>query len=1322
MLDDRTQSSLLLTEYAYRDQALPGLRLAKCSRVARVTGRVLIGGLAFAFGAMLLAPWIQTVSGSGRVVAFDPQDRQQAVQAPIKGQIKRWAEGIRENATVEEGQFILELADIDDQLLDRLQLQLDLAQRGVELAKSAEQAAVRSVESSEGVVTANESELRAYEAALADTLAALDREIEAAQEKAKGKAEAVRAAQAKLEQAKLDYERKYQLLQEGLTSGLKFQEAEQKYRSATADLAAYRAELSAAEFEVQAKRSARPAKAQQEQGKIEKIRATLEDYRAKLAKAEAEREKARAEVQKAESYLIDTQSKLAKQGTQTITAPRGGTITSLIADGGSKLVKEGETLFVIVPRDAPRAVELYLDGNDAPLVTPGRHVRLQFEGWPAVQFAGWPSVAVGTFGGTVASVDDVDDGAGRFRCLVVPDPEEAADPEIAGAEGLDPETGWPDERYLRQGVRANGWVLLNEVSLGYEMWRRMNGFPPVLTDAPGKGGKSGDKGAPPAGEDEGREVGSTRAAGGVCRSGGPRGRGAAGTPVTLAGPPPAPSPPPPAPADGRGVTTSPRPANKPRHGAATVRERLSRRATAQRRSLTVAAPRPRRARFAAGLALFAAGCGGGRLVSTHGAEDALPVSARPTIPAFAAAAPGGAEKSLYGLEETPGDVRTAAYSPQEFGFGEEGGGLDGGLDGNTEGSQFDTLNEGGGLSPLDPSAAPSAGPLSTGVGDAPSAGPLQTETGDAPSAGPLDLGGDGGDFGADRGDLGSAPGDNRLPGLSPLPDADRSDAEGESGGGLGGGFAPGPRGLRGRGGAGGGSDPADLARPGDGPGDGDGDDGGDGDDAGDGGPVLTLADVTASVLATYPQLAEIAAGRGVADGQILEAKGLFDTKLKAAQEVAAVGFYENIRHSVGVDQPLAGGGELFAGYRIGRGEFEPWYQERVTNEGGEFKAGFTQPLLRNRRIDARRAAVAIANLERAAADPQVAAVQLAAVRAGSAAYWEWVAAGRLKAVADRLLDLTLDRTEALRRQVELEEKAEIELVQNDQSIASRRSKAIDADRKFRQAAAKLSIFLRTPAGDPLVPADELLPDRFPKTDAAVPPVESLIAEAVARRPELVDLDLQRKQAGVALAEARNDFLPDLDVGLVASQDVGELSSSRGDKQPFELDTAVVFSVPLQRRKAAGKTRQLEFKLAQLAAKRRFAADKAAVEVRVAVAALEAALEQTEQAEIAVDLAERLRSAELTAFRLGESDLLRLNIFESQAAAAAEGLVAARFAYRLAAADLAAATAASPAAPNGLVVPPPAPAPVEPVPAPMPLPVEPAPMPLPVEPAPMPAAL
>lgn len=119
-----------------------------------------------------------------------------------------------------------------------------------------------------------------------------------------------------------------------------------------------------------------------------------------------------------------------------------------------------------------------VSGNDMPLIRVGDRVRLQFEGWPAVQFVGWPSVAVGTFGGRINRVYPTDDGMGYFRLVVTPD-DDSRDP-------------WPDERYLRQGVRVNGWVLLRQVPLGYEIWRQLNGFPPMVDkdQAPKEGKES----------------------------------------------------------------------------------------------------------------------------------------------------------------------------------------------------------------------------------------------------------------------------------------------------------------------------------------------------------------------------------------------------------------------------------------------------------------------------------------------------------------------------------------------------------------------------------------------------------------------------------------------------------------------------------------------------------------------------------------------------------------------------------------------------------------------------------------------------------------
>ena len=156
--------------------------------------------------------------------------------------------------------------------------------------------------------------------------------------------------------------------------------------------------------------------------------------------------------------------RLARQAMQSVKSPRAGTILRRMAGQTSQLVKPGELLAILVPETESRAVEVFVDGNDVPLIHEGRHVRLQFEGWPAIQFSGWPSVAIGTFGGRVSFVDPADSGNGKFRVVIVPEDNER----------------WPSHRYLRQGVRANAWILLNQVSLGFELWRQFNGFPPAL--------------------------------------------------------------------------------------------------------------------------------------------------------------------------------------------------------------------------------------------------------------------------------------------------------------------------------------------------------------------------------------------------------------------------------------------------------------------------------------------------------------------------------------------------------------------------------------------------------------------------------------------------------------------------------------------------------------------------------------------------------------------------------------------------------------------------------------------------------------------------
>ena len=458
---------------------LPSLRLAKSSRLARSLGRILLVLLAAGLVLVVVAPWQQTVAGKGNVIAYAPLERQQTVQAAIKGRIIRWGEGIFENAHVKEGDLIAEIQDLDANYLDRLKDQLRQANDKVAFARNELQATEKQREAAEEIVRSYERQVDVMISARDSTIAAADEFVKAAVAKYESELQKVVEVEALLAQDEADYNRQSRLFEEKVVSEQKLQQAEQKYKSAKAKVEVAKRNIEAAKSEYEGKQKERDAKAQEAQAKIDQVRAYLDKSRQDVSKVASDIAKAEKGYTESEKELIDTEIKVDRQENQLVRAPRSGFILRLMAATEGQLVKEGDPLCVIVPDTADRAVQVWVKGVDAPLVTAGSHVRLQFEGWPAVQFTGWPSVAVGTFGGKVISVDSTDNGKGEFRVLVLP--------EVA--EG---DTKWPSDQYLRQGVRANGFILLKTVPLWYEIWRKMNGFPPSLT-SPGTEAKAEKK-------------------------------------------------------------------------------------------------------------------------------------------------------------------------------------------------------------------------------------------------------------------------------------------------------------------------------------------------------------------------------------------------------------------------------------------------------------------------------------------------------------------------------------------------------------------------------------------------------------------------------------------------------------------------------------------------------------------------------------------------------------------------------------------------------------------------------------------------------------
>lgn len=196
--------------------------------------------------------------------------------------------------------------------------------------------------------------------------------------------------------------------------------------------------------------------------------------RIKVAEMEAKQAEAQATITQ-----IDIN--LARQSLQTVRAPRDGVIQRVSGGDKATMVSQGDVLASFAPTEARRVVEIYVDGRDVPLIRRGQPVRLEFEGWPAIQFSGWPSVARGLFDGEVQQVDLAASTNGLFRVLV--------------QEGKG-KIKWPGEPYVRLGASVRGWVAMEQVSVGFELWRQLNDFPlqnPALIEENENGGTAKGK-------------------------------------------------------------------------------------------------------------------------------------------------------------------------------------------------------------------------------------------------------------------------------------------------------------------------------------------------------------------------------------------------------------------------------------------------------------------------------------------------------------------------------------------------------------------------------------------------------------------------------------------------------------------------------------------------------------------------------------------------------------------------------------------------------------------------------------------------------------
>ena len=414
--------------------------------------------------------------------------------------------------------------------------------------------------------------------------------------------------------------------------------------------------------------------------------------------------------------------------------------------------------------------------------------------------------------------------------------------------------------------------------------------------------------------------------------------------------------------------------------------------------------------------------------------------------------------------------------------------------------------------------------------------------------------------------------------------------------------------------------------------------------------TLSLHEVLESATQRFPKILEAEQKLEQAEARRYSASGAFDVEFQQQSRARTSGYYDGIYAKQKLIKPLAeGNAKVFLEYRLADGDFPVYEDELVTLDKGEVNLGLSFSLLRGREIDKYRLALTNADLDVGMEASRQQAVKNSVQFKAAMAYMEWLNAYQQLGVYRQLLATASARQAAISDRVKLGHAAEIELLDQQQNVVKREAMVLKAQNEMRLRAIDVSFYWRDEAGEPQVVTDNLLPhlpSSLPEhTDAGI---SALIDDAITRHPDIRQVEVMMAQMDNQRRLYQNELLPQVDVHMKASQDIGDGSETR---EGFESYVGLEFAMPLQRRSAKGKLSEVRAKIKQLSFLRQGLTESLRISLHQAKAKYVNAKAQAELAERRAELTQRLLQQEQQRFMEGDSDIFKLNLREQHMAEA-----------------------------------------------------------------------
>lgn len=407
----------------------------KTNKVSRVLIILLVGLV-----LCLFLPWTQNIRTKGNVTTLRQEQRAQGVTTIIPGRILKWY--IKEGDIVNAGDTIAQLTEIKEDYLDPA-----LISRTGEQLTAKEQ----SITYYQGKTVAQQNQITNLQSSLEIKTNQLKNKIQQQKVKIKSDSASLIAAKNDYNIANKQYTRQKDLYDQGLVSLTQLEQRNQSLQSFQARMIAAENNLTNSRQEVFITNL--------------ELSGAQQEYMEKMNKAQSEIMQSMTQIASGQGEVSKLKNQYSNYKNRAqlyfIIAPQNGQIVQAKKSGIGEIIKEGETIAEIVPTEMDYAVELFIEPLDIPLVNIGQSIRFVFDGFPAIVFSGWPAASYGTFGGEVVAIENAVSPNGKYRILVKENKNDKP---------------WPKQ--LRLGAGAQAIALLKDVSIWYELWRNINGFPP----------------------------------------------------------------------------------------------------------------------------------------------------------------------------------------------------------------------------------------------------------------------------------------------------------------------------------------------------------------------------------------------------------------------------------------------------------------------------------------------------------------------------------------------------------------------------------------------------------------------------------------------------------------------------------------------------------------------------------------------------------------------------------------------------------------------------------------------------------------------------